>query len=155
CLMMLFFSSRSRHTRCYRDWSSDVCSSDLLRDRAGCPQRATAVHRRPAARRRPRLTSVTTAGPPAPRLTGSTVLSEGSRCHSGARAAIIVERFHRLFDGGARPAGRLHKRRQAMSVVPGSTLVEMFNNRVAATPDSVAMRTKTGGALAPLTYREF
>src|SRR5215813_12651736 len=24
-----FFSSRSRHTRCGRDWSSDVCSSDL------------------------------------------------------------------------------------------------------------------------------
>src|SRR5207245_4086761 len=24
------FSSRRRHTRCYRDWSSDVCSSDLL-----------------------------------------------------------------------------------------------------------------------------
>src|SRR5207245_5400082 len=26
----LFFSSRRRHTRCYRDWSSDVCSSDLF-----------------------------------------------------------------------------------------------------------------------------
>src|SRR5438128_10189546 len=26
---MFFFSSRRRHTRCYRDWSSDVCSSDL------------------------------------------------------------------------------------------------------------------------------
>src|SRR2546429_645579 len=26
----LFFSSRRRHTRCSRDWSSDVCSSDLL-----------------------------------------------------------------------------------------------------------------------------
>src|SRR3989337_2162155 len=25
-----FFSSRRRHTRCYRDWSSDVCSSDLM-----------------------------------------------------------------------------------------------------------------------------
>src|SRR3989442_2274039 len=25
-----FFSSRRRHTRCGRDWSSDVCSSDLL-----------------------------------------------------------------------------------------------------------------------------
>src|SRR5207302_6835938 len=25
-----FFSSRRRHTRCLRDWSSDVCSSDLL-----------------------------------------------------------------------------------------------------------------------------
>src|SRR5207245_7209399 len=24
-----------RHTRCYRDWSSDVCSSDLLRERPG------------------------------------------------------------------------------------------------------------------------
>src|SRR6266498_1172569 len=28
-----FFSSRRRHTRCGRDWSSDVCSSDLLRTR--------------------------------------------------------------------------------------------------------------------------
>src|SRR2546429_2493459 len=27
--MFFFFSSRSRHTRCSRDWSSDVCSSDL------------------------------------------------------------------------------------------------------------------------------
>ena len=25
-----FFSSRRRHTRSKRDWSSDVCSSDLL-----------------------------------------------------------------------------------------------------------------------------
>src|SRR3712207_8383002 len=24
-----FFSSKRRHTRCWRDWSSDVCSSDL------------------------------------------------------------------------------------------------------------------------------
>src|SRR6266852_6632265 len=29
-----FFSSRRRHTRCYRDWSSDVCSSDLRWSRA-------------------------------------------------------------------------------------------------------------------------
>src|SRR6266542_3676793 len=28
--LIFFFSSRRRHTRCYRDWSSDVCSSDLL-----------------------------------------------------------------------------------------------------------------------------
>src|ERR1041385_376876 len=27
---LVFFSSRRRHTRCSRDWSSDVCSSDLL-----------------------------------------------------------------------------------------------------------------------------
>src|SRR2546429_7036016 len=36
-----FFSSRRRHTRCSRDWSSDVCSSDL-----GSPYpSAGAVHR--------------------------------------------------------------------------------------------------------------
>src|SRR2546429_6818812 len=29
-----FFSSRRRHTRCSRDWSSDVCSSDLPKNRA-------------------------------------------------------------------------------------------------------------------------
>src|SRR5690625_1414035 len=29
CLFMFFFSSRRRHTRWPRDWSSDVCSSDL------------------------------------------------------------------------------------------------------------------------------
>src|SRR5204863_1724453 len=28
--MFFFFSSRRRHTRSLRDWSSDVCSSDLL-----------------------------------------------------------------------------------------------------------------------------
>src|SRR3989442_8796833 len=28
-LFCFFFSSRRRHTRCGRDWSSDVCSSDL------------------------------------------------------------------------------------------------------------------------------
>src|SRR6185503_14446522 len=30
--MFFFFSSRRRHTRCSRDWSSDVCSSDLFGD---------------------------------------------------------------------------------------------------------------------------
>src|SRR5439155_4269080 len=29
-LLLFFFSSRRRHTRWPRDWSSDVCSSDLV-----------------------------------------------------------------------------------------------------------------------------
>src|SRR5690625_2095483 len=29
CIFVFFFSSRRRHTRWPRDWSSDVCSSDL------------------------------------------------------------------------------------------------------------------------------
>src|SRR3712207_9084896 len=28
-IILFFFPSRSRHTRYWRDWSSDVCSSDL------------------------------------------------------------------------------------------------------------------------------
>src|SRR5699024_11285979 len=30
CIFFFFFSSRRRHTRSKRDWSSDVCSSDLV-----------------------------------------------------------------------------------------------------------------------------
>src|SRR3712207_6777346 len=39
CSYFFFFSSRRRHTRYWRDWSSDVCSSDLT-----CGDRRT-VHR--------------------------------------------------------------------------------------------------------------
>src|SRR5436853_4367887 len=28
-MVLFFFSSRRRHTRCLSDWNSDVCSSDL------------------------------------------------------------------------------------------------------------------------------
>src|SRR5690606_39566122 len=34
-----FFSSRRRHTRFSRDWSSDVCSSDLIVDFLKNPQK--------------------------------------------------------------------------------------------------------------------
>src|SRR3712207_7263645 len=36
---IFFFSSRRRHTRYWRDWSSDVCSSDLKRWRVYQPTR--------------------------------------------------------------------------------------------------------------------
>src|SRR5258706_6801616 len=38
--LTLFFSSRRRHTRLVSDWSSDVCSSDLLHvlDQPACFQ---------------------------------------------------------------------------------------------------------------------
>src|SRR5690606_40261004 len=38
CFFFFFFSSRRRHTRFSRDWSSDVCSSDLrLHEGAATP----------------------------------------------------------------------------------------------------------------------
>src|SRR5256884_7603078 len=38
CVYSFFFSSRRRHTRCSRDWSSDVCSSDLNVSQAFIPR---------------------------------------------------------------------------------------------------------------------
>src|SRR5207245_3595800 len=43
-----FFSSRRRHTRCYRDWSSDVCSSDLGADEGAAAGRERARSERSA-----------------------------------------------------------------------------------------------------------
>src|SRR5206468_6090726 len=37
CSFLFFFSSRRRHTRSDRDWSSDVCSSDLVPKRFSNP----------------------------------------------------------------------------------------------------------------------
>src|SRR2546422_6220617 len=37
--LIFFFSSRRRHTRCSRDWSSDVCSSDLRGSPSSTPIR--------------------------------------------------------------------------------------------------------------------
>src|SRR3712207_6966611 len=43
-IYFFFFSSRRRHTRYWRDWSSDVCSSDLDRVRVELPDHAVPVH---------------------------------------------------------------------------------------------------------------
>src|SRR5687768_18510427 len=60
-LFVFFFSSRRRHTRCSRDWSSDVCSSDLPGKCSGGAKPATGkgldraherITRSPSARRR-------------------------------------------------------------------------------------------------------
>src|SRR5262245_66012243 len=46
-MFVFFFSSRRRHTRCLSDWSSDVCSSDLMDSAAAGSIRV--VHRVPPA----------------------------------------------------------------------------------------------------------
>src|SRR3712207_8261761 len=42
---VFFFSSRRRHTRYWRDWSSDVCSSDLSAGRVQSPALRLIVER--------------------------------------------------------------------------------------------------------------
>src|SRR3712207_7702827 len=41
CYTFFFFSSRRRHTRYWRDWSSDVCSSDLRLPAPGAIERTS------------------------------------------------------------------------------------------------------------------
>src|SRR5215475_11370919 len=43
CIFFFFFSSRRRHPRFSRDWSSDVCSSDLAADDDPLAQRLAVV----------------------------------------------------------------------------------------------------------------
>src|SRR3712207_9489241 len=44
--VFFFFSSRRRHTRYWRDWSSDVCSSDISLQTFGGPAGQSAVMQR-------------------------------------------------------------------------------------------------------------
>src|SRR3712207_5132092 len=62
-IVVFFFSSRRRHTRYWRDWSSDVCSSDLCPwhegffvGRNGPSTRSAAPHVPPRAQENPMTT---------------------------------------------------------------------------------------------------
>src|SRR5947199_2291332 len=68
-----FFSSRRRHTRCLSDWSSDVCSSDLVFAR--CSPRKALMRLDLPAFTWPRNVSVT-------RLTRSEERRVGKECRS-------------------------------------------------------------------------
>src|SRR5437870_7825069 len=85
-----FFSSRRRHTRWPRDWSSDVCSSDLARCRRLRPSPCR-VRPPAAAWPRNRRHRARTAGPPAraraPRSPG--------RCEPAARCPWRVRKIGR------------------------------------------------------------
>src|SRR5262249_58190825 len=74
-----FFSSRRRHTRLVSDWSSDVCSSDLLRH----------LHRDGDESLGPRFVAVTVkvTEPPSDGVVVSAVFW---RATSAAAAALIV-----------------------------------------------------------------
>src|SRR6266704_6759287 len=80
-----FFSSRRRHTRSKRDWSSDVCSSDL-EDGSGCwPSAATIARkanisdctvRREIARRKMTVTCSYTVAADGPGTNSYTVVTD-------------------------------------------------------------------------------
>src|SRR5207245_7331570 len=85
--MIFFFSSRRRHTRCYRDWSSDVCSSDLERDAARTADSPRTPALRDAARspqvwavRTAAMRNLATPGPPGASLGAQTLKIGRASC---------------------------------------------------------------------------
>src|SRR5207253_6114757 len=75
--LYFFFSSRRRHTRWPRDWSSDVCSSDLGPGRS-CPWVAETSRISPTRCRRPRT--------PRPRCPEARAIGMGRRERDVRRA---------------------------------------------------------------------
>src|SRR5690349_25165040 len=81
-LIVFFFSSRRRHTRSLRDWSSDVCSSDLgLQTSCSNPGSVSSADRVPP----PIVSRPSSTTTEAPRLANSTRSEErrvGKECRS-------------------------------------------------------------------------
>src|SRR5207253_5450210 len=89
---LFFFSSRRRHTRWPRDWSSDVCSSDLSRRSA---RSAPACARRASSSRRSRPSASTGS-------TARCATPSATRCASPSRPTRSEERRvgKELIEGG-------------------------------------------------------
>src|SRR3712207_1799881 len=95
-----FFSSRRRHTRYWRDWSSDVCSSDL--PPGGAPLRRPRTRGGPRADRPAQ--DLPALGPDQPVRATLGVRAPRARHHARQLAAPAVH--HRAGGGvGARPGG--------------------------------------------------
>src|SRR5690606_40773227 len=83
CYLSFFFSSRRRHTRFSRDWSSDVCSSDL----PGRPRstRCSSAHASASVRRRPPRSSTQEPRHPRKRCSIARKIGRGSCRERGAK----------------------------------------------------------------------
>src|SRR3712207_9401081 len=102
--MNFFFSSRRRHTRYWRDWSSDVCSSDLgaqcggrlLGGRLGAGDRRRPVRVR---RGRPLAAVVPPSAATAVLAQGRDRESvvEGKRVDLGGRRTIKKKKFNKTY----------------------------------------------------------
>src|SRR3989442_6852918 len=100
---LFFFSSRRRHTRCGRDWGSDVCSSDLpsLMPEAS-PRRDPTVDQ--LARLKPLFEGgVVTAGNASGINDGAAALVIGSRAWGSKRGKKPIARILSAASAGVEP----------------------------------------------------
>src|SRR5205814_7875569 len=95
-LIIFYFSIRIRHTRCLSDWSSDVCSSDLIGSSgmaalftlsASNPGTAASVGEAIAQR----LNTVVRAGEQARECEVQLKKSQFSKALDAARKAMVIE----------------------------------------------------------------
>src|SRR3712207_2596565 len=131
-VFFFFFSSRRRHTRYWRDWSSDVCSSDLrVRAVSSSSTRAiflgfllgiTVEGDRSTARLAPPPIRTSAQHTPGGTTEGSQVRAVDSRC--GRRRGALGPRHHSPAPaagggpGGRAPGGR-SRRPRSCPVAPG------------------------------------
>src|SRR5690606_9399088 len=127
CRLFFFFSSRRRHTRFSRDWSSDVCSSDLCAAASGCtsPQSLSRTYCRAAIRDRTNATA-----------SGFTSYLAMPQHRTGGRAA----RRHRTARASPRPA------------YPGRVTDVPVPKRVSEIFDPQRRRDVEGFDLTDITY---
>src|SRR6266850_1301303 len=106
-----FFSSRRRHTRLQGDWSSDVCSSDLLAAGNGGRDPLVLETQVPPGLVVPRRRDLAREDLPAPLVDEETERQEGDlveghlheEAEVAARRGILVEQADALEIGGRRP----------------------------------------------------
>src|SRR3989449_9476770 len=109
--IFFFFSSRRRHTRCSRDWSSDVCSSDLVRrievDKQGRVIGATYFDENKKEQfQRARAVVLCCNGSETPRLL---LLSASSRFPSGLANSSGVGGKYLMFNGYSSASGGVER----------------------------------------------
>src|SRR5690625_6853645 len=91
---IFFFSSRRRHTRWPRDWSSDVCSSDLAAH-AHCPRRGQVARgREPRARSEGGLRGAAAVAHLGGEGEADPAVHGVLRCHAGDRKSTRLNSSH-------------------------------------------------------------
>src|SRR5438477_5736262 len=119
-----FFSSRRRHTRLTCDWSSDVCSSDLLMRLSGVAS-LTARYVTALRGTKVRLLDTRKTTPLLRFLEKAAVRAGGGRNHRmGLHDAVLIKENHVLASGGVAPAvARARERLERLG--RGGILVEV------------------------------
>src|SRR5438132_628276 len=139
CLFVFFFSSRRRHTRSLCDWSSDVCSSDLVHAAAAGGRAVLAQFPQPET--------------PASRAVASACRARAALVvHAGARASLplaVLDAWRRAGALGPRrwiPGGGAHPRAVVGHLLAGLELA----SQLASPPDAIVLPLGTGGTAAGL-----